>query len=187
MKREDVTRIFEGATDEQINALLNINSADIGNAKKKLETERDGYKDQLETAQNALKEFEGVDVKELNGKITQLTNDLAKKDEDYRAKISDMEFTAILENAINGSKAKSSKAVIAMLDIDTLKASKNQSEDIKNAIEKVKTENDWMFESSEPIKNPVAPTGSGEEGKPKTIDDISKMTYEQYKAYRQGK
>lgn len=33
MKREDVSRIFEGATEEQINAILNANSADIGNAK----------------------------------------------------------------------------------------------------------------------------------------------------------
>ena len=33
MKREDVTKIFEGATDEQINALLDVNSADIGKAK----------------------------------------------------------------------------------------------------------------------------------------------------------
>ena len=27
MKREDITKIFEGATDEQINAVININSA----------------------------------------------------------------------------------------------------------------------------------------------------------------
>lgn len=33
MKREDIARIFEGATDAQINEILNINSADIGNAK----------------------------------------------------------------------------------------------------------------------------------------------------------
>ena len=33
MKREDVSRIFEGATEEQINAILNANSADIGAAK----------------------------------------------------------------------------------------------------------------------------------------------------------
>ena len=33
MKREDITRIFEGATDEQINQILNINSTDIGKAK----------------------------------------------------------------------------------------------------------------------------------------------------------
>ena len=30
MKRDDIRKIFEGATDEQISAVLNINSADIG-------------------------------------------------------------------------------------------------------------------------------------------------------------
>ena len=33
MKREDVSRIFEGATEDQINRLLDINSADIGRAR----------------------------------------------------------------------------------------------------------------------------------------------------------
>ena len=33
MKREDVTRIFEGATKEQIDEIMNLNSADIGSAK----------------------------------------------------------------------------------------------------------------------------------------------------------
>lgn len=40
MKREDITKIFEGATDEQVSAVLNINSADIGKVKSKLEAER---------------------------------------------------------------------------------------------------------------------------------------------------
>ena len=39
MKREDVTKIFEGATEEQINQLLNINSADIGSVRKPLSFE----------------------------------------------------------------------------------------------------------------------------------------------------
>ena len=34
MKREDITRIFEGATKEQIDEIMNLNSADIGNAKQ---------------------------------------------------------------------------------------------------------------------------------------------------------
>lgn len=33
MKREDIARIFEGATKEQIDEIMNLNSADIGNAK----------------------------------------------------------------------------------------------------------------------------------------------------------
>ena len=159
MKREDVTKIFEGATEDQIKALLDINSADIGNAKKKLETERDSYKDQLTTAQNALKEFEGVDVKDLNGKIAQLTADLSAKDTEYQQKIADMEFDSVLEAAIRNSSARDSISVKANLDIAALKASKNQTEDIKSAIEKVKTEKAFLFGSDEPILNPVAPQG----------------------------
>ena len=42
--------------------------AEFEKVKSRLEVERDNYKDSLDTAQNSLKEFEGVDVKELNGK-----------------------------------------------------------------------------------------------------------------------
>ena len=161
MKREDITKVFEGATDEQINVLLNINSADIGNAKKKLEVERDNYKGQLETAQNALKEFDGVNVKDLQGKIDTLNNDLKNKETEYQNKIAEMEFNSVLDGAISKSGAKNAKAVKALLDLDTLKASKNQAEDITKALETVKSENDFMFTSEEPIKNPVRDTGTG--------------------------
>lgn len=160
MKREDITKVFEGATDEQINILLDINSADIGNAKKKLEAERDNYKSQLETAQTALKEFDGVDVKDLQGKIETLNNDLKTKETEYQNKIADMEFNSILDGAITKSGAKNAKAVKALLDLDTLKSSKNQAEDITKALEAVKSENDFMFTSDEPFKNPVKDTGN---------------------------
>lgn len=162
MKREDIAKVFEGATDEQINALLDINSADIGNAKKKLEAERDNYKSQLETAQNALKEFDGVDVKELRGKIDTLTNDLAAKETEYQNKIADMEFNSVLDSTIAKSGARNAKAVKALLldDLDSLKASKNQADDIAKALETIKSENDFMFMSEEPFKNPVKDTGN---------------------------
>ena len=161
MKREDITKVFEGATDEQINVLLDINSADIGNAKKKLEVERDNYKGQLETAQNALKEFDGLNVQHLQGKIDTLNNDLKNKETEYQNKIAEMEFNSVLDGAISKSGAKNAKAVKALLDLDTLKASKNQAEDITKALETVKSENDFMFTSEEPIKNPVRDTGTG--------------------------
>lgn len=179
MKREDVAKIFEGATDEQINAVLNINSADIGSAKKKLEAERDNYKTQLETAQTALKDFEGVDVKELNGRISQLTADLAQKDNEYKAKIADMEFNSVLDNAISASKAKNAKALKALLDVETLKLSKNQAEDIKSAIETVKSENDFLFESDEPVKKVVRETNGNQASQGITKEMFEKMGYAQ--------
>lgn len=165
MKREDVSKIFDSATEEQITKILDLNSADIGKAKSKLEAERDNYKSQLETAQNTLKEFEGVDVKELQDKIALLNADLAKKDENYKQQIADMEFNGALDNALTASGARNAKAVKALLDIDTLKASKNQSDDIKSALESVKADNDYLFASDEPIKNAVRETNGTVTGK----------------------
>ncbi|MDD6645312.1 MAG: phage scaffolding protein [Oscillospiraceae bacterium] len=155
MKREDIAKIFEGATEEQINAVLDINSKDIGSAKKKLEIERDKYKNQLETAQNSLKEFEGVDVNELQSKIKTLTSDLETKDTECQQKIADMKFNSVLDGAISKSGAKNTKAVKALLDLDTLKTSKNQAEDITKALDEIKKDNDYMFTSDEPFQNPI--------------------------------
>lgn len=47
---------------------------------EKLRTSRDNYKSQLETAQTALKKFEGVNVEELKGEIKKLNGDLAAKE-----------------------------------------------------------------------------------------------------------
>lgn len=160
MKREDIAKVFEGATDEQISALLNINSADIGRAKEKIEAERDNYKSQLETAQTALKDFEGVDVKELKGKIDTLTADLTAKETDYQNKLADMEFSSKLEGLITSSGAKNAKAVKALLDIESLKSSKNRDADLKAALEACQKENDFLFGSAEPFQNPVAGTGT---------------------------
>lgn len=128
---------------------------------EKLRTARDNYKSQLETAQNALKEFDGVNVKDLQGKIDTLNNDLKNKETEYQNKIAEMEFNSVLDRAISKSGAKNAKAIKALLDLDTLKASKNQAEDITKALETVKSENDFMFTSEEPIKNPVRDTGTG--------------------------
>lgn len=144
--------------------------AEFDKVKNRLEVERDNYKDSLETAQNALKEFDGVDVKELNGKITQLTSDLAKKDSEYQGKIADMEFNSVLDSAISASGARNSKAVKALLEIEALKGSKNQEYDIKKAIEAVKTENDFLFGADEPINNVVIGAGnSNQPGKKMTL------------------
>lgn len=137
-----------GLEKDVIDKIMSENGKDINAAKSKLEAERDNYKGQLETAQTALKEFEGVDVKELKDKIETLTGDLAKKESEYQTKIADMEFNSVLEAAIGGAKAKNSKAVRALLDIESLKSSKNQSEDIRAAIEKVKSENDYLFDGT---------------------------------------
>ena len=138
MKRDDIKKIFEGATDEQISAVLNINSADIGAAKKKLEDERDSYKAQLETATQKLESFKDVNVEELKGQIATLTKNLADEKANYEKQLADRDFDDLLNGEIRGSKAKNVTAVRALLDVETLKTSKNQKNDIAAALQKTK-------------------------------------------------
>ena len=61
MKREDIAKIFEGATDEQINKILDINSADIGKAKgsaTKLQEDLDAANAALTKANDTIKALE---------------------------------------------------------------------------------------------------------------------------------
>lgn len=148
---EDKKSDFEMAFNENYKTIAEV---------EKIRTARDNYKSQLETAQTALKEFDGVDVKELNGKIKALEETLSTKETEYQNKLADMEFSSVLDSAISKSGAKNAKAVKALLDLDTLKSSKNQAEDITKALESVKSENDFMFTSDEPFKNPVKDTGN---------------------------
>lgn len=86
-----------------------------------------------------------------------------------------MEFHSVLDSAISSNGARNVKAVKALLDVESLKASKNQAEDIKNAVAAVKAENDYLFKSDEPIYNPVSGTSaSSGKGKKMTLEEAMK-------------
>lgn len=76
---------------------------------EKVRAARDNYKAQLDTAQETLKGFEGVDVNELQGRISTLQNDLAAQKTAFEQQISDMEFNSMLEDAIGKAGARSVK------------------------------------------------------------------------------
>ena len=177
MKREDIKRIFRDATDEQISAVLDINSADIGSAKKKTEQERDAYKSQLDDATQQLKDFEGVDVADLQGKVTALSQQLADQKAGFDKQLADRDFDELLNGAITSSKAKNVKAVRALLDVEAIRASKNQSADIKAALEKVREENDYLFTSDEPIDNPDFTGKTGGDASVVTREAFARMGY----------
>lgn len=115
--------------------------------------------EQLKTATESLDKFKEIDIGALNGQIDTLKNTLSEKDREYQEKIASMEFDTALDAAITGAKAKNNKAVRALLDIDALKSSQNRDADIASSLEKIKQENDYLFVSDEPIKNPTGYTG----------------------------
>lgn len=126
---------------------------------EKAVSQRDEYKTSLNTVNAKLKEFDGVDVADLKGQIATLQDDLKKKDAEYAAKEADRAFNETLKDAIQTAGGRNAKAVMALLDIDALKASKDQSADIKKALDAAKESDGYLFGKEEPINNPVGPTG----------------------------
>lgn len=143
MKREDLTA--RGLTAEQVDFVM----AEYGKEYNPLLVERDSLKSQLVNAQTSLKALEGVNVTELQGKVTELTNTLAGKDAEIAQVKADAQFNELLKDAIRGAGARSEKAVMPFLDLDKLKGSKNQAADIQAALETVKKENDYLFQNAQ--------------------------------------
>jgi len=131
-----------GLDQSVIDQIMAENGKDI-NAEK---TKTDSLKTQLDDVQAKLKAFDGVDVNDLKGQITKLTGDLVAKDSEYKQKMADVEFARALESVVSGAKPRNVKAVMALLDTDKLKESKNQQADIAAALEAVRKDNDYLFE-----------------------------------------
>lgn len=146
---------------EVVDAILDENSRDIGETKKSF-ADYDSIKEQLQTAKDGLKAFEGVDVAQLQSQISTLNTQLADKDKEWQGKLDAMAFDGKIKDAITAAKGKSAKAIAALLDIDTLKASKNQDADIKTALEALKEESGYLFDDDQ-IPPPYAP-GTGTHG-----------------------
>lgn len=175
MKREFLENFKIGdwpLNKETIDAIMAENDRDVQAEQAKF-ADYDSIKEQLETAKNGLKAFEGVDVSKLQGKITELQGQLTSKDQEWQGKLDAMTFDGKIKDAIAAARGKSHKAIAALLDLDALRASKNQDADIKNALDDLKKDNDYLFET-EQVPPPYAPgTGTGGyQGGDKSLDAI---------------
>lgn len=160
MKRKDLEDL--GLEKETVDKIMAWNGADIEAEKAKIkamEGERDNFKSQLDTATAELDKFKDMKPEEMQATITKLQQDLKDKDAEYAAKEADRIFNDTLKEAIKNAGGRNEKAVMALLDIDTLKASKDQSADIKKALDAAKESDGYLFGKDEPINNPVGPTG----------------------------
>lgn len=112
----------------------------------------DKQKEKLEAAEEKVKtltasvdKFKDVDPEALQQSIENLKKELEQKDSEYATKIADRDFDDILKDAISSAKGKNAKAIRALLDLDALKASKNQKEDVTAAIKKLTEAEDSAF------------------------------------------
>jgi hypothetical protein len=118
----------------------------------------------LDTATEELKKFEGVDTDDLKTQITDLNKKLKDQETEYQSKIADRDFHDLIDKGITKYKGVNAKAIKALLDLDTLKGSKNQEADVDRAIaELTKAEDSKMLFGSDHVgtTNPIGKVGGG--------------------------
>ena len=102
-----------------------------------------------------LEEFKDVDVTALNKRISDLESEKANIQKDYDAKIADRDLNDLVKESIAAVKGKNVKAITALLDVDALKASKNQKEDIASALKDLTEAEDSKMLFGDPDPKPA--------------------------------
>ena len=145
MRREDL-RAIEGLTEEQINEIMRLHGQD----EAAHQTTVQGLQAQLATAQQGLAAFDGVDINDLRSQITNLTNQLSQQAAEFT-------FTGVMRAAAHEAGALDENDAIALLpNRATLRESKNQAEDVKQAFADLKSRKPYLFQQGAP-----APADSG--------------------------
>ena len=129
---------------EVIDAILAENGRDIEAAKRPY-SDYDHIKTQLDEAQKTIKGLQEQDIEGVRQSAKDWEEKYNQAVKDHEAKLADMAFDRKLEDAITGAKGKNAKAIKALLDVDTLKASKNQDADIKAAMDALQKESGYLF------------------------------------------
>lgn len=120
----------------------------------------------VQTLTDSLGKFKDVDVDRLNGDIEKLRKKLEDKDRELADQLAERDFMDVVRESIHAAKGKDTEKIIRLLDIETLKASKNQKDDIAAAV-RAMAEDDvtkGMFQTGEPEKRSTADVIGGISG-----------------------
>ena len=138
MKREFLQGLQVGETPlpkEVIDAIMAENGRDI-QAVKSHYTDYDALKERLAQAEEAA-------AKDWQEKYNQAVDT-------HRREMSDLIFSHNLENAILAANGRNPKAITALLDVETLKTSENQTAALKEALQALQQDCDYLFQAETP-------------------------------------
>ena len=116
--------------------------------------------DKVKTLTESLDKFKDVDADKLNGEIADLKKQLEEKDKTFASQIADRDFDDLVKDAIAEAKGRNPKAIKALLDVEALKASKNQKEDVAAALKKLAEAEDSKMLFGEDQPAPVGKVGA---------------------------
>lgn len=159
MNAEDLKKF--GLTDEDvIQKIIVAHGKDIERIKADRDTaktESDALKAQLTEANKAIEAFKGMDIEGVKKSADEWKAKAESAQAEAAAQIAALKFDHALGDALTGAKAKNAKAVKALLNTELLKlADDGTVSGLKEQLDKIKSEADYLFESDTPQPKIVA-------------------------------
>lgn len=149
-----------------------VNSADYVPKERfsQVTTEKNDYKQQLADRDKQLTDLQGKvkDNEELTKEIETLKTANSTTAADYEKKLEQIQYDVAINNALKDSKAKDINLIKALLDNDKLKINGEEVIGLKEQLETIKKDRDYLFEKEVPGTGSFktggkANTGGGEE------------------------
>lgn len=172
MKREELKALE--LADDVIDKIMALHGKDVEASKTALttaQTELDNAKKQLTEANTAIEGFKKLDVDGIKAAADEWKTKAEQAQAEATAQVSKLKFDHALDGALTGAKAKNAKAVRALLSMETLKLNDADGSivGLKDQLETLQKENDYLFESETPTPKIVL----GGNNKPITEDALS--------------
>lgn len=102
---------------------------------------------------------EAADAKALADRIAELENALEQQKTFYEESLKERDFSAALDRAITKAKGRNPKAILALLDTETLKSSEDRETAIASAVEALQKSDSYLFQ--DPQLPPLYARGTG--------------------------
>lgn len=192
MKREDISKQFPDATEEQISALLDINSRDIGKAKgdaSKNQSDLDAANKALKEAQDTIAALEAAkgDAEALQKQIDEYKAADEKRKADEKAAAERAELMERMDAVLGDRKFAHDRLrdVVAEDFANALKDKANRGKSDKDVFDAL-TKDQGYFANQNPAQVNMPPMG---DPRPTDIKDMAgflKLSYDEQVQFKQA-
>lgn len=159
----------------EFNKAVAENYKTVAEHEKKVNRLTDDLNAEKKRADDAVETLKGFEGKDFDA-ITRERDEWKTKHDNavaaHKKEQEDREFNSILETSITDAKGKNAKAIMALLDMEKLRSSRNQEKDIKAALDSLRTESGYLFEDNGGDPKFTEPGGNHGGGGTTTVKDI---------------
>lgn len=170
MNRDELKEM--GLNDDQIEAVMKAYGKATNDLKEKanqvdgLESQIEDYKVQIEDRDQQLETLskQVKDNEELENTISQMKEDNEATVQEMQEKIEQQAFDHSLENALNSAGVRNTKAVKALLDVESIKLDGDKLLGLDTQLESLKESDEYLFQQGQTSNNPQIVAGGNPDG-----------------------